>query len=131
MALEQTVKELQAQSAQFQETLLNLAKEQNELMALIAKKKKTRKSVSIFNMGRRFRGPAKQVQTFDIPSDEDENQEEYGKIIKAEKGSNLGSNKIPDEEEEDYSDEQYPPGDEKYKQLEDRLNVMEIQRVYG
>ena len=29
----------------------------------------------------------------------------------------------------DYSEEQYPPVDDKYKKLEDRLNAMEIQRV--
>ena len=40
MALEQTVKDLQAQHAQFQETLLNLAQGQKDLMALIAKKKR-------------------------------------------------------------------------------------------
>ena len=35
MALEQTVKELQAQHAQFQETLLNLAQGQKDLMELV------------------------------------------------------------------------------------------------
>ena len=35
------------------------------------------------------------------------------------------------EEEPHYSEEQYPPTDDKYKQLEDRLNAMEIQRVPG
>ena len=107
------MKELQAQKAQFQETLLKLAKGQQELMALIAKKKKTRKLIGIFNMGRIFKGPSKQVQSSDIPSDEDDTQEEDGWSIKAKGGSNLGSGKIPDEE--DYSDEQYPPTDDKYK----------------
>ena len=36
-----------------------------------------------------------------------------------------------EEEEVDYSKEQYPPADDKYKQLEDRLNAMEIQKVPG
>ena len=36
-----------------------------------------------------------------------------------------------EEEEVDYSEEQYPPTDDKYKQLEDRLNAMEIQKVPG
>ena len=36
-----------------------------------------------------------------------------------------------EEEEPDYSEEQYPPADNKYKELEDRLNAMEIQRVPG
>ena len=51
MALEQTVKDLQAQNSQFQETLLNLAKGQQELMALIAKRKKTTKLAGIHNVG--------------------------------------------------------------------------------
>ena len=47
-------------------------------------------------MGRRFKGPAKQVQASDIPSDEDDNQEEDDWSIKAEGESNLGSGKIPE-----------------------------------
>ena len=129
MALEQTVKELQAQNAQFQETLLNLAQGQKDMMVLIAKKKKTRNPIVILNMGRRFKGPAKPVQTADITSDEDDNQEEDGRSVRAEGGSNLGSGKMP--EDEDYSDEQYPPADKRYKQLEDRLKAMEIQKVPG
>ena len=121
------MKDLQAQNAQFQETPLNLAKGQQELMALIAKKKNTRKSVGILNMGRRFKGPSKQFQTSDIPSDEDANQEEDGRSIKAGGGSNQDSGKIP--EDEDCFDEQYPPADDKYKQLEDLLKAMEIQKV--
>ena len=34
-------------------------------------------------------------------------------------------------EDEDYFDEQYPPTEDKYKQLEDRLKVAEIQVVPG
>ena len=61
MALEQTVKDLQAQNAQFQEMFLSLAKVQEELKALITKekKKKTKKPTGILNMGRRFSGPVK------------------------------------------------------------------------
>ena len=117
MALEQTVKDLQAQHAQFQETLLNLAQGQKDLMALVAKKKKTKKSVVILNMGRRFKGPAQPVQVDDISSEEDDNQEEYSRSIKPEGRNNQGS------EDEDYSDEQYPPADDKYKRLEDRLKL--------
>ena len=35
------------------------------------------------------------------------------------------------EEEEDYSEEQYPPTDDKYRHLEERLSAMEIHRVPG
>ena len=82
-------------------------------MALISKKKKTRKPAGILNMGRRFKAPAKPVKTADISSDEDNNQEEDGRSAKAEGGSNQGYGKIP--EDEDYSDEQYPPADDRYK----------------
>ena len=34
-----------------------------------------------------------------------------------------------EEDEDNYSEEQYPPADEKYKQLEDRLSAMEIHKV--
>ena len=30
-----------------------------------------------------------------------------------------------------YDEEQYPPAEDKYKQLEDRLNAMEVQKVPG
>ena len=83
MALEHTIKELQAHNAQFQETLLSLAQGQKDMMALIAKKKKTQKLVAILNMGRRFKGPAKPVLTTDISSDEDNNQEEDGRSVSA------------------------------------------------
>ena len=33
--------------------------------------------------------------------------------------------------DEDYSKQQYPPADDKYKNLEERLAAMEIQRVPG
>ena len=30
-----------------------------------------------------------------------------------------------------YNDEQYPPSEDRYKKLEDRLNSMEVQRIPG
>ena len=117
MALEQKVKDLQAHNAQFQQMFLNLAKGREKLKTLIAKerKKKTRKLVGILNMGRRFRGPPKWAQDCDILSNEDDNQGEDGKSVEDEKRNNLGSGQYFEEEEEDYSDEQYPPADENYK----------------
>ena len=47
--------------------------------------------------------------------------------MKVEENNYQGS----DEEDADYSDEQCPPIDDKYKQLNDRLNSMEIQRAPG
>ena len=115
MTLEQTIKDLQDQNAQFQQMFLNLAKGREELKTIITneRKKKTRKLIGILNMGRRFRGPIKRAQDYDIPSNKDDNQGEDGKSVKAEKGSNLGSGQYSDEDEEEYSDEQYPPADEK------------------
>ena len=59
MALEQTVKDLQTQHAQFQETLLNLAKWKQKIMAFLVTKKKTEKWAVILNMERRFKGLAR------------------------------------------------------------------------
>ena len=91
MALEQTVKYLQAQNAQFQQMFLNLAKGKEELKTLITKerKKKTRKPIGILNMGIMLRGPPKRAQDCDIPSNEDDNQGEDGKSVKAEKEATL------------------------------------------
>ena len=62
MSSEQTVKELQAQNAQFQKMFLNLAKGQEDLKYLILKdKKKKKRPVGVLNLGRRFKGPVKQV----------------------------------------------------------------------
>ena len=77
-------------------------------------------------MGRRLKGPAKWALEFATPSNEGDNQEEDNKKMKEEYNTPRS-----DEEEADYSEEQYPPADDKYKQLEDRLNTMEIQRVSG
>ena len=52
-------------------------------------------------MGKRFRGPVKRAQDLDIPSNEDDNQDEDGKSVKTEKKINHGSDKFYDEEEED------------------------------
>ena len=125
MALEQTVKDLQAQNAQFQQMFLALAQGQEDLKALIVKEKtkKEKKPTGVLNLGRRFRGLAKRALDFETPSNEGDNQEEKP----VEENNNPGS----EEDEPDYSEEQYPPADDKYKQLEDRLNVMEIQRIPG
>ena len=104
---------------------LALAKGQEDLKALILKdkKKKTKKPVGVLNMGRRFRGLAKRAIDFTTLSNEGDNQEE--------KPKEEDNNPRTDEEEADYSKEHYPPTDDKYKKLEDRLNAMEIQRVPG
>ena len=88
MALEQTVKELEAQNAQFQETLLNLAQGQKNMMVLITKKKKTRNPIAILNMGRRFKAPAQPVRVNDVSSEEYDNKEEDGISVRGEDRNN-------------------------------------------
>ena len=62
MALEQKVKDIQTQNAQFQQMIMDLAKGQEELKSLIVKDKtkKPRRTVGVVNLGRRFKGPLKQ-----------------------------------------------------------------------
>ena len=123
MDLEQTVKDLQAQNAQFQQMFLTLAKGQEDLKTLLIeeKKKKAKKTTGVLNMGRRFQGQARQTLDFATSSSEKDNQEVKGKEAVVQLES--------EDEEEDYSEEQYPPADDKYKHLEERLSAMEIQKV--
>ena len=88
-------------------------------MTLLVTKKKTKKKV-VINMGKRFKGPVRQVQVEEDSSMEDENQDEDARSTRVGGGNNQIS------EDEDYFDKQYPPADDKYKQLEDRLKVIEI-----
>ena len=75
MALEQIVKDLQAQNAQFQQMFLALAKGQEDLKALIIKEKtkKAKKPAGVLDLNRRFRGPAKQALDFATSSNEVDN----------------------------------------------------------
>ena len=101
MDLEQTVKDLQAQNAQFQQLFLTLAKGQEELKTLLVeeKKKKTKKITRILNMGKIFQGEARRTLDFATSSGEKDNQEGKGKetIVQSESEE--------EEEEEDYSKE--------------------------
>ena len=63
--------------------LLNLAKGQQEIMMLLAKqKKKTKKPVTVLNLGRRFKGPAQPIQAVEVSSDEDDDQDEEDITVK-------------------------------------------------
>ena len=109
MALEQTVKDLQTQNAQFQQMTMALAKGQEELKALIVKykAKKPRRTTGEVNMGRRFKGPLKQMVDLTYSSKKGENQE----------GETREEDPSPEEydNDTDYNEEKYPPTDEKYK----------------
>ena len=123
MDFEKTLKDLQTKNSQFQEALFNLAKGRKKMMSLLVTKKKTKKK-AIINIGKRFKGPVRQVQVEDS-SEEHENQDEDARSTRAGGGNNQIS------EDEGYFDEQYPSANDKYKQLEDRLKVVEIQVVPG
>ena len=71
------MKDLQTQNAQFQQMIMALAKGQEELKALIVKEKtkKPRKTTSVVNLGRRFKGPLRQVVELTSSSKEGDNQE--------------------------------------------------------
>ena len=71
-------------------------------------------------MGRRFRWPLKQLVDLTSSSKEGENQEEEKDLSPA-----------VSDNDTDYNDEQYPPTKDRYKQLEDRLSAMEVQRIPG
>ena len=81
MDLEQTVKDLQTQNAQFQQMFLTLAKGQEDLKTLLIeeKKKKAKKMTGVLNMGRRFQGQARRTLDFAKSSGEKDNQEVKGK----------------------------------------------------
>ena len=127
MDMKQTVKDLQAQNAQIQQMFLTLAKGQEDLKTLLIeeKKKKAKKSTGVLNLGRRFPEPTKWTLDFAMSSSEKYNQDGKGKEAVVHPDSE------DEEEEEDYYEEQYPPADDKYKHLEERLSAMVIQKVPG
>ena len=92
-----------------------MGKGQEDLTALLLKdkKKKSKKTARILNLRRRPK-----TQDLATPSDT---------VVSLEENHNVEI----DEEEADYSEEQYPLTDDKYKELEDRLNAMEIQQIPG
>src|SRR3954468_7916732 len=129
MNLEQSVKDLQTQNAEFQAMILNLANGRNELKALLTKKdKKTKRPKGVINMGRRFRGRPKKAEDAEIPKNE-EDEERDNISVKNNQGSHVGSDGEEEEEEEYPEDED--ESDERYRQLEERLRSVEIQKVPG
>src|ERR1051325_8593712 len=86
MDLGQTVKDLQAQNAQFQEMFTNLTQGQKDMKKLIIQKK-NKKIAGILNMGKRFKGPVKVVRQLEFS----EKSGETEGSIKANGGSHHGS----------------------------------------
>ena len=110
---EQSIKALQAQNAQFQELIMSLAQGQEELKALLVKKKKKR--TVLFNTGRRF-GNTLQNEVDQAGSSVGKGSPQGGRV----------PSPVVSDNETDFNEEQYPPAEDRYKQLEDRLNAMEI-----
>ena len=88
-------------------------------MALLAAKKKPKRK-ALVNMGKRFREAIRQIPVVEDSSEEDENK--IGEARSTQAG--CVNDRVSDDE--DYFDEQYPPADDKYKKLEDRLKVVDI-----
>ena len=98
MDIEQTMKDLQAQNSQFQETLVTLARGKQELMTMLAAKKKTKKK-AFTNMRKRIKGSIRQVQIVEESSEEDENKDKEARSTRDGGANNQAS------EDEDYFDE--------------------------
>src|SRR3954463_9913069 len=116
MDSETSVKNLEAQNAQVQVAILELAKGQQELKALIIKKKKKPKgSVGLSHLIRKVKIPVKRPKKASIPEivGEGDNHSNQGYAKPS-----LSSN------EEDYHSED-EHGDDKYQQLEERMKAME------
>src|ERR1051325_408452 len=122
MALKQTVKDLQVQNAQFQQMFTSLVQGQEDLKKLINKKKKV---VGLLNMGRRYKGGPKVVSRMELSEDSVKNEWST-------KGDGEGSQREPEKGGDDqYDHSQYSDEDDKYKQLEDRLNAVENLKMSG
>ena len=76
MALEKTIKDLQAQNTQFQQVLMNLAKGREDLKTLFTKESKKKKMSVTLNVRRRSKGHAQLDQKEDAYFKEEDSQEE-------------------------------------------------------
>ena len=97
LTTEQAIKALQAQNAQFQEMVMNLAQGQQELKALLLKKNKTKKRTMLFNTRRRLGNTQQNEAERTTPS--------------VGEGSHQGRevpSPVVSDTETDFNDEQYP-----------------------
>src|ERR1051325_10117429 len=122
MSLEQTVNDLQAQNAQFQPMITSLVQCQEDLRKLINRKKKV---VGLLNMGRLYKGGPKVVSRIELSENSVKNEGST-------KNDGEGSQREPEKGRDDqYDHSQYSDEDDKYKQLEDRLNAVENLKCPG
>ena len=96
---------------------VTLAKGKEDLKALILKdrKKKEKRTAGVLNLGRRIKRPLKNPVDLTSSYKEGENQE--GETREEDPSAEVSDN------DTDYNDEQYPPAEDKYKQLEDPKNT--------
>ena len=103
---------------------MNLAKGKKDLKTLILKdkkkKKKKKKKTVLLNMGRRFRNNLREDVDLSHSPRGGENQEER-----------RAPSPMVSDNDTDFDEDQYPPAEDRYKQLEDRLSAMEIQKIPG
>src|SRR3954470_17124179 len=125
MNLEQSVKDLQAQNTEFQALILNLSKGQEELKAMLTKKKKKKGKKTQVKKLR----PILQLRDVETSEDSDEDEQGDDASIKTEAKSNHDYAELSEEEEDYYHEGEHP--DDKYKMLEERLRSVEIQKIPG
>src|SRR3954467_8268877 len=123
MNLEQSVKDLQAQNTEFQALILNLSKGQEELKAMLTKKKKKKGKKTQVKKLR----PILQLRDAEASEESDEDEQDDDASIKTDAKSNHDSAKLSEEEEYYYHEDEHP--DDKYKMLKERLRSVEIQKV--
>src|SRR3954469_21919840 len=122
MESEMSIKNLEAQNAQVQLAILEIAKGKQELKALMIKKKKKPKgSAGLSQLKRKIRIPAKKFKKPPFP-------EIVGDGEQGDNHSNQGSAKpsLTSNEEDYHSGDEHD--DDKYQQLEERMKAMEIQK---
>ena len=88
---------------------MGLAQVQEELKALLVKKKKKR--TVLFNTGRRVGNTL-------------QNEEAGSSVGKGCPQGGEAPSPVVSDNETDFNEEQYPPAEDRYRQLEDRLNAM-------
>ena len=99
---------------------MNLAKGQQDLKTLILKKKKKKKRTVLFNTGHRFGNRLRDEVDLTTSSGGKDSQEER-----------RAPSPVVSDNETDFDEDQYPPAEDRYKKLENRLSSMEVQKVPG
>ena len=99
---------------------MNLAKGQQDLKTLILKEKKKKKRTVMFNTGHRFGNRLRDEVDLTTSSGGKDSQEER-----------RAPSPVVSDNETNFDEDQYPPAEDRYKQLEDRLSAMEVQKVPG